>query len=181
MVRSIIDEFRKQAREHKTIKAFYYNKVHEQGSGKDKYPLLWIEDPVYGRNADNVFRSSINFSILFLPEKGREVAELQNLAFSVGLNILERMKQDDESPVAILPDWTYLTLRNYYDDNACGCRFSVNMIQRNMQNLCLIDEQFDREKEFGTDASLPQFDIDTANNCEIFVNKFPQFDLKLRR
>ena len=181
MVRSIIDSFCKQAREHKAIKAFYYNKVYEHGSGKEKYPLFWLEDPVYGRNRDNIFQNMVNFSVLFLPEKGRDVADLQNMAFSVGLNILERMRQDDNAPFSILPDWTYLTLRNYYDDDACGCRFSVNFVQRNMQNLCLIEEQFEADKEFGTDMLLPEMKIGTANHCEIFANKFPEFNLKTRK
>lgn len=178
MITEIIDIFRKQAREHKTIKSFYYNRNYEIGSGNDKYPLFWLEDPITGKNESNIFTNSVNFAILFVPKDIQTIQELQNLAFSIGLNIIERIKANTNSPISILPNWTYLTLRNYYDDNAAGCRFSVNFTQRNMQNLCLIDEQFDNNKEFDKNEPLKDFTIDPASKCETFVNKFPVFDLK---
>lgn len=181
MITTIIETFRKQAREHKSIKAFYHNRRYELGSGKDIYPLFWLECPINGRNRDNVFSSSINFSILFTPDTKRKIEELQNLAFSIGLNILERIKQNRDAEISISPDWTYTTLREYYDDNAIGCRFSVNITHRNMQNLCLINEQFDESGEFSKNKPLKDFDIKPANNCETFVNKFPTFDLKTRK
>lgn len=181
MINSIINTFREQAREHKAIKAFYYNRNYEKGSGKDIYPLFWLEDPILGRNGNNIFTNSVNFSILFLPDKEHTIADMQNLAFSIGLNIIERIKKDRNLPISILPDWTYLTLRDYYDDNACGCRFSVNFTQLNMQNLCLIDEQFDKQGIFEENKPLNGFDVAPANNCEVYVNKFPVFDLKTRK
>lgn len=181
MIKTIIDTFRQQAREHKTIKAFYYNRNYEKGSGKEIYPLLWLEDPLVGRNMENIFRSSANFSVLFVPSPKDNVEDLQNMAFSIGLNILERIKMNKKSPIAIEPNWSYLSLRDYYDDDACGCRFSVNFTQRNMQNLCLIEEQFDAEKEFEVKRGLEQFDISPNNTCEIFTNKLPDFNLKIRK
>ena len=181
MIKGILDIFRNQARQHKAIRAFYYNRNYETGSGKDIYPLLWMEDPIYGRNQDNTFTNSVNFSILFVPKKGEAVSELQHLAFSIGLNIIERIKRNKDIEISIQPDWTYLTLSNYYDDNAAGCRFSVNFVQRNMQNLCLIDEQFDQDKQFEESEELPDFIIDPASSCELFLNKFPGFDLKTKK
>lgn len=181
MLTTIIDTFKRQARDHKTIKAFYYGRNYDLGSGKESYPLFWLEDYLYGHNRNNLFINSVNFSVLFLPNKEQSMSELQNLAFSIGLNIIERIKRDKDSGIGIQPDWSYMTLRHYYDDDACGCRFTVNFTQANMQNLCLIDEQFDTDGKLDTSTTLPHFDLDPANNCEIFVNKFPQFDLKLKR
>lgn len=178
MINSIIEMFRRQAREHKTIRSFYYNRNYEIGSGNEAHPLFWLEDPLTGRNNANTFSNTANFSILFVPKDESEIAHLQNLAFSIGLNILERIKYDNAVPVSILPTWSYLTLRNYYDNNACGCRFTVDFVQRNMQNLCLIEEQFDALKDFETENVLNSFDVKTANACETFVNKLPVFDLK---
>lgn len=181
MITSIINTFRQQAKEHKSIRAFYYDRSYEIGSGKDKYPLLWLECPMIGRNQNNVFSNTMNFSILFIPDKDKTVEDIQNIAFSIGLNIIERMRQDRDSDISILPNWSYLTLRNYYDDNAAGCRFTVNLTHRNMQNLCLIDDQFDTGKVFDTDTTLKGITTSVANNCEIFVNKFPSFDLKTKK
>lgn len=178
MINSIINLFRQQAAEHKTIQSFYYNRQYEIGSGNEAHPLFWLEDPIIGNNQNNTFVNTVNFSILFIPGSDNEVIGFQNLAFSIGLNILERIKRDKDSQISIMPTWSYLTLRNYYDNNACGCRFTVDMTQRNMQNLCLIDEQFDSEKDFTTQAQIPEFDIEVAGNCETFVNKLPVFDIK---
>jgi hypothetical protein len=181
MITGIIDIFKNQAREHKAIKTFYYNRNYELGSGTDIYPLFWLEDPINGRNQDNTFTNSINFSILFAPKEGESISHLQSMSLSIGLNIIERIKKNKEIGVSIKPDWTYTTLREYYDDSAAGCRFSVNFVQRNMQNLCLINEQFDLDKQFEMSNSLPDFDMSPANNCDVFVNKFPAFDLKTRK
>lgn len=182
MINSITNLFRNQAREHKTIKAFYYNRNYELGNGKDLYPMFWLDDPITGHNRNNVFNNSVNFSILFLPDKERTAGELQSLAFSIGLNIIERIKMHgNELGISILPDWTYLTLSDYYDDNACGCRFSVNFTQANMQNLCLIDEQFDTDKQFETKSPLKDFAVSPSGTCEVFINKFPVFDLKTKK
>lgn len=178
MITSIINTFKNQAREHKSIKAFYYNRNYELGSGRDIYPLFWLEDPISGRNNNNTFSNSVNFSILFVPADADEISVLQNYAYSIGLNIIERIKKDQNSIIGIQNDWTFLTLRNYYDDNAAGCRFSVNFIQRNMQNLCLIEEQFDVNKTFDTASNLPDISINTVNTCEVFSNSLPVFTLR---
>jgi len=181
MITNIIELFKTQAREHKTIKSFMYCRNYEKGSGKDIYPLFWMEDPISGQNRENVFRNSVSFSILFTPQKGQTKESLQNLAFSIGLNIIERIKKDERSAVSIESGWSYLTLSDYYDDNAIGCRFTVGFTQRNMQNLCLIDEQFDENKEFDKKEGLKDFDITPSNSCEVFTNKLPVFDLKISK
>lgn len=178
MIEDIICLFREQAREHVAIKAFYYKRNYEKGSGKDVYPLFWLEDPINGRNLNNVFTNSVNFSVLFVPKSNESVCHYQNLAFSIGLNILERIKSDKKSIISIVPDWKFMTLRDYYDDNAAGCRFSVNFTMRNMQNRCLIDEQFDENKQFEENKNLPDFSIIPANKCEQFSNGFPVFNLR---
>lgn len=178
MINRIIEMFRRQAREHKSIRSFYYNRNYEIGSGNEVHPLFWLEDPIMGRNNANTFTNTVNFSILFVPKEDAEIAHFQDMAFSIGLNILERIKHDHTIDVTILPSWSYLTLRNYYDNNACGCRFTVEFIQRNMQNLCLIEEQFDSLKDFDADRVLNDFELKTTNACETFVNKLPVFDLK---
>ncbi|GAB6011055.1 hypothetical protein [Viscerimonas tarda] len=178
MINSILSIFREQARRHKIIQSFYYNRNYELGNGNETHPVFWLEDPLTGRNQNNTFINSLNFSILFIPENDAEVPTLQNLAFSAGLNILERIKQDKNMPVGILPAWTYTTLRDYYDNNACGCRFSVDLTHRNMQNLCLIEEQFENEKEFENEIPLNSFDLQGNVNPEVFTGKLPAFDLR---
>ena len=182
MVQSIVDIFRTQAREHRAIQAFYYNRNYELGSGRELHPLLWLEDPVTGENQSNTFLNSVNFSILFIPKDNSDVLKYQDLAFSIGLNIIERIKKHQHNyHVGLQPGWSYTTLRDYYDNNACGCRFSVEMSQLNMQNLCLIDEQFDTDGILNEGGALNDFDIVPSGTCEMFTDKLPVFDLKTRK
>ena len=180
MISSLIDIFCTQAREHKSIKSFFYNRSYELGTGREAHPLLWLEDPIYGRNEGNVFVNAVNFSVLFVPSDEDSISELQNLAFSVGLNIIERIKHQDNG-LSVRPDWSFVTLRDYYDNGACGCRFSVNLVQANMQNLCLIDEQFDADAQFEVENLLPEFASSNADGQTVFVNKLPEFNLKTSR
>ena len=50
-----------------------------------------------------------------------------------------------------------------------------------MQNLCLIDEQFGADNQFEDKSLLPDLDMFPANNCEVFVQKLPDFDIKTRK
>lgn len=171
MIQSIISIFEEQAQQHKILKSFYYQRHYALGSGNEFHPLFWLEDPISGYNRNNTFVNSVNFSILFIPKKEKQVLEFQNTAFAVGLNILERIRQDKDSPVGILPDWTYITLRDYYDNDACGCRFSLDFTHRNTQNRCLIEMPFDIDNPVNNTvllkdsnaaaAKLPQFDLHT--------------------
>lgn len=182
MINSIVDIFRTQARQHKTIQAFYYDRNYEMGSGRENHPLLWLEDPITGENRNNLFVNSVNFSILFLPKDKSDVLKYQNLAFSIGLNMIERIKKNQvKYGIGVLPDWTYITLQDYYDNDACGCRFSVNFNQMNMQNLCLIEEQFDENGQFTDQQALKDFEVNPSNGCEVFANKLPVFDLRTRK
>lgn len=179
MINSIVNVFREQARCHKAIKSFYYNRNYEIGSGNEKHPLLWLEDPISGHNRGNIFANTVNFSVLFIPSSEDAVLMLQNFAFSVGLNIIERIKQNKDSGVNILPNWSYLSLRDYYDNNACGCRFTLEFNQLNMQNRCLIDEQFSDDGFFEVDDSFGS-DWSVSGN-EVYKDKLPVFDLTISK
>jgi hypothetical protein len=165
MIQSIVSVFEEQARQHKIIRSFHYHRQYALGNGNEMHPLLWLEDPITGCNRNNTFVNSANFSVLFVPKKETQISELQNTAFSIGLNMLERIRQNVDSPIGILPDWTYITLRDYYDNNACGCRFSVDFTHRNTHNRCLTEAPFDNNKTLSTaidlkaSAILPKFDL----------------------
>jgi hypothetical protein len=177
MIQSIISVFEEQARQHKIIRSFHYHRNYAMGGGNEIHPLFWLEDPVSGRNQNNTFVNSANFSILFIPKRDAQVPGLQNLAFSVGLNMLEHIRQDKDSPLGLLPDWTYMTLRDYYDNNACGCRFSTDFTHRNTQNRCLLEAPFDKDKTFDGNALFKNFDLNSNENSNTTAAQLPEFDL----
>lgn len=179
MIDTITQLFRQQAREHKALQSFIYARNYDKGSGKDTYPLFWLEDPIGGSINSNVFDNNLSFCILLLNETN-DISRLQSIAFSIGLNIIERIKKHHKDTINITT-WNYTTLRHYYDDDAVGCRFSIRFNTLNIQNLCLIDEQFDENKSFAKANNMPTFDLQTTNACEHYSDLLPVFDLKLKK
>jgi hypothetical protein len=140
-----------------------------------------LEEPLFGKNggqSGSIITNQCNFSILLIPKQGDKIIKMESLAFSAGLNIIESIKQDKECGFYIQPDWSYISLVDYYDDNACGCRFSLNLVSKNMENLCFLDEHFNPDKEFDKSVGINDFDVNPETGCEIFTNKSLKFDLR---
>lgn len=154
MINKIVDTFKDVCRKHKLIKSFIYNRTYELGSGNDAHPLLWLEDPIYitnGGQSGSIFEYSVNFSVLLIPKQnGITFQECQDLALSTGINIIEYIKKyrAKQNLFKIKDGYTGLTLQHYYDDNTAGARFSITIQMVNPTNICLLDEQFDEDKEF---------------------------------
>ena len=182
MIKDIINTFRELARKHKLIKSFYYNRNYELGEGNELHPVFWLEDPIYSNNSNgNGFLTTVNFSILLIPNKDLSILDCQDLAFSIGLNIIEKLKNDEDSEIRIKNDWSFITLSNYYDNNAAGIRFTAQLYNRNMSDYCLLNEHFDEDKEFETNEVLNDFTVNANSNCEVFSNKILDFKLKTKK
>ncbi|NDV83960.1 hypothetical protein [Bacteroides sp. 51] len=184
MINTVVDTFRELSRKHKLIKSFYYDKNYELGEGNEVHPLFWLEEPIYAKNKGSeggAFTITANFCILLIPTNDMDVLRCQSLALSAGLNMIEKLKFDEYAELSVLPDWTWVTLSDYYDNNASGIRFTVNLSLKNISNYCLLGEHFDDNKEFETKEVLNSFDVNAKSKCETFVNKPLSFDLKLKR
>lgn len=184
MIDLIIKEFRELARKHKLIKSFYYDKNYEIGEGNEIHPLFWLEEPIYGTNDGangQGFYNTVTFSILLIPDTDRDVKRCQELAFSCGLNIIEKIKRNEDDFFTVKPDWNYLTLSDYYDNNSAGCRFTVNLYCRNITDLCLLDEQFDNCGSFVCPEPMNDFKVKPESPCETFTNKVLDFDIPTKR
>lgn len=187
MINKIVDIFKDVCRKHKLIKSFIYNRTYELGSGNDVHPLVWLEDPIYISNYGQSgagFEYQVNFSVLLIPtQSGLSFQECQDLALSAGINIIEYFKKyrTKKDLFKIKDGYTALTLQHYYDDNTAGARFSIIIELVNPTNICLLDEQFDEDKEFEVKELINDFDITPANNCTTFVDKLPDFNIPTTR
>lgn len=198
MVNKIVYIFQRLAEQHKLIKSFYYNRTYEIGSGNEKHPLIWLEDPIYinitGEN-NNVVEIDVNFSVLLIPDADMGFKDCQDLAFSTGHNIIEYIKKYKPLKIEVKKgSESALTLQHYYDNNTAGARFSVTLQNVNPANICLLDEHFDAGAfncDFNDDYfkycndkeedKINDFDITPANNCTTFVNKLPDFNIPTSR
>lgn len=166
----IVNFFYELARQHKLIKGFNYNKSYGKGAGNDSYPLVWLDDPVYGQSlGTNALQYTVNVDFLGIPATEAEVPAVQAEAFLVGLSFAEKIKQIRTNTGFSVERFSFLSLRDYYDDNAAGFRFTYAINQANPVDRCA--EDFDPDKQFTKIDALPDFKTDNPNGCAVFSDK----------
>lgn len=165
----IVNLFYELARTHKTVRGFIYGKAYEKGAGTDLYPLVWVDDPVFASSANvegNALRYTVNVDILDIPTSGADVLPIQTAAQLAGLSFRERMR---EGRAYSVESFSFVTLRDYYDDNAAGVRFTYNVVLANPADLCI--EYYDADKTLVRPADLPDFTVENPSGCAIFNDK----------
>jgi hypothetical protein len=175
----IVDFFYELARQHASVKAFKYGKPSDKGAGNDAYPLVWLDDPILGQTTGTgaTVQYTVNVDFLDIPKVESEVKTKQAAALLTGLDFVERIKQVRSTSGFSVERFSFITLRDYYDDNAAGVRFTFGINQANPVNKCA--ENFDPEKVFPSVSALPSFDVDAADGCVVFTDKkgLPTFDV----
>lgn len=174
----IVNIFYELARQHKQVKGFRYGKTYEKGAGSDIYPLTWLDDPIAGQSEnDATIRYTINVDILGLPTDDLDVLAVQSAAFLVGLSYKEKIRTINRDTNLNVKGFTFVSLRDYYDDNAAGYRFTYTLIGPNPSNLCA--EYFDPDKQLDKTQPLPDFKTDNPNGCAVFNDKkgLPNFSV----
>lgn len=175
----IIDIFYNLAKQHKNIRAFKYGKGYEKGAGHDLYPLVWVDDPIMANNinAFGILNYTLNFDVLDIPTKEEEVPDIQTSAMLTGMSFAQRISEINATELVNIKSYSFLTLRDYYDDNAAGVRFTFNLTAPVPLDLC--EEAFIGGKEFENIQDLPEFRTDNARGCAIFSDKegLPKFEI----
>lgn len=192
IIRNIIDVFYTLSREHKLVRSFIYDRVSKKkGTGEQKYPSVFLEDPIYIRTSeplDGKVPVQVNFDITCLPHafnnynvKQLKEEECQNICHQIALHFIAKLRQDnkdfDTRNGVEVQDYSFVTLRNWGDDNASGVRCTLNLLVDSDIQLCDIDEHFDPEKEFDLGSLLNDIDTDDAASCITFDYKLPKIKL----
>lgn len=168
------------ARQHLQVKGFAYGKGYEKGAGTDMYPLVWVDDPIFGasQNSGKVIQHTVNVDFLGLPLNGVHVLSIQSAAQEIGLSFFEKIAKDRPATGISSPGFSFVTLRDYYDDNAAGVRFTFTMITSSPADRCA--EYFDPEKQLPGRLSLPDFMTDNPSGCAVFSDSaaLPNFRTK---
>lgn len=173
----IVNFFYELAREHKRINGFIYGKSYEKGAANEAHPLVWLDDPILANSVGNTLRYSVNLDILGLPANDDEVLDVQGAALTAGLSMIERIKNVRAVSGFNVSDFNFITVRNYYDNNAAGVRFSLTVTAANPVDRCADD--FDPNKQFPTTEALPDFTTDNPDGCAVFSETagLPNFKL----
>lgn len=196
MIKELIKLFYNLSKTNKLIRGFKYDKLtNAAGVGSDFYPLCFLEEPIYINNskvADNTTTLTVNFDIVLLPQalqnfdiKQPTHEGLESIAYEVALSYMGRItnlyndwlkdEENEYQPFKVV-SYNFITLRNWYDDNATGIRCTVILEVKNELNLCLVDELFDDNKELPFDELLPNIDTSDAEGCEDgYIFKLPVF------
>lgn len=174
----IVDFFYELAKEHKLINGFRYGSRGGKGNGKDPYPLMWLDDPIlWGGTNEATGEYTVNLDILGIPDETQTVQDLQDMAENIGLSIIQRMLQIRAISGYRVARYSFITLREYYDDDAAGCRFTYNIAAANPVDRCVND--FDPTKVFPTVNDLPKFNVENPDGCAVFYNGngLPKFNI----
>lgn len=172
---TVVNIFYELARTHKKVKGFQYKKTFEKGAGNDKYPLVWLDDPIASRSAPRLDQVEYiaNVDFLDIPETEADVERIQSEAQITGLAFIERMREK-YTEIGSITAFNSVTLRDYYDDNAAGQRFTFTLILANPVDRCA--DYFDEDKVFDISTGLPEFSVDHPNGCAVFSDGLPNFD-----
>lgn len=173
----IVNFFYELARQHKQINGFFYGKAYEKGAANEAHPLIWLDDPIYGQNVNQTLSYTCNVDILGIPEDDEDVLDVQTAAFNVGLTLSEKIKQVYQSTGFKVDGFTFVSLRDYYDNNAAGYRFTYTIVQANPVNRC--NDSFDPSKQFPKINALPDFKVENPDGCAVFSEKtgLPNFKI----
>lgn len=167
----IVNLFYSLALKHKRINGFIYGKSYEKGSGKEFHPLVWLDDPILGRSAgptNNAIAYTTNFDVLGIPAKDSEVEIVQDAAFSAGLSIINQIKKLRDVEGFTVDNFSFVSLRDYYDNKAAGFRFTLNLTTVNPSDICADD--YDPAKQFPDASVLPDFSTAHPEGCAVFSN-----------
>lgn len=192
IIKQIVNTFYNLAEKHKLVRSFTYDRVSKKkGTGEQLYPLVFLECPIYINKSQPLQRQipvQVNVDITMLPQafnnfNVRQLTEVecQNLCHQIALSFVSKIRQDNKNIFdrqgLEIDNYSFITLRNWGDDNASGIRMTLNLLVDSDIQLCDIDEHFDPDKEFNLSDLLDDIDTDDATGCVQFDYKLPKINI----
>lgn len=175
----VVNLFYELARQQESIRGFAFGKGKKKGAGTDIYPLVWLDDPLTGStytttDKGGILRYIANVDFLGIPKTAEDTQRVQNECFYIGLTFFEKIKQSRPTSQIIPQGFSFVSLSEYYDDNAAGYRFTYTLDMPNPVDRCA--EYFDPTKVLPAPPNLPDFAVDNPSGCAVFGgNRLPDF------
>lgn len=191
MINTINNYFYELSRQHKLIMTYRFDELSKiKGIGYDKYPLCFLEEPLYISNrsvTNGKVSATVNFDILLTPQqlenwdiKQPTTEDLQNVAYHIALNYIAKIRDDyhnSKTSIQVL-SYSFITLERFGDDNAYGVRCTLNLLVDNDIYFCDVEDHFDENKEINITSILPNINSDNASSCSgDFSYKLPKIKL----
>lgn len=190
IIKKIVDTFYNLSEKHKLVRSFIYDRVSKKkGTGEQLYPQVFLEDSIYINKSTPLqgqIPVQVNFTITCLPQafnnynvKQLTEMECQNVCHQIALSFISKIRQDNKEfktrQGIEIDNYSFLTLRNWGDDNAAGVRCTLNLLVDSDIQLCDIDEHFDPDKTFNLGSLLNGINTDSPVSCNA------TFDYKLSK
>lgn len=173
MINDFVEIFKNLALRHKGVKTFrYQDRIYNNAQNNYKTFQVYLDTvSLHQVNiTTNIFTSEFEVYILAQPDgaSGNTVADVQNNAFTIAVDILAALDNWDEyEGILSVHDYSILTLSNYSDDASAGVKLSVVLAMPSPLNWCELEDNFndepypeDEDKEIDVpEAELGDIDI----------------------
>jgi len=173
----IVNLWYELARQNKVVKGFIYGRKVNEGAGNEVFPLTHLDDPILGVSNGDTITYTCNVDITGIPDETASVQQIQDAAFMVGLSYWQKIKET--RGVFRVSGYTFITLCEYYDNDAAGVRFTYQIISASPVSKC--EEYFDPAKQFPNVEGFPDFVVDNPDGCAVFSEKggLPNFKIDI--
>lgn len=168
MIQDFVELFKNIALRHKLVRTFrYQDKILNNAQNNYRNFQVYMDTvSLHQLNiTTNIFTSEFEFYILSQADgtSGNTIADVQGLAFTIGVDILGYIENNDEyDGILSLHDYSILTIDHYSDDDSCGIKLSVVLATPSPLNLCELDDHFNDdpwEDELDHEIDVPTNEV----------------------
>ncbi len=130
-INEVITHIKDICLKHNQINSFQYGMKYNSATGKgEKYPLIWLESPVlinYDNQRNKRYTMALNVLMLAKPDDYIDVVNKQSQTEEIMDDILQGMQFLFKNNLGY-ETIDGLTLENFSDDMAVGCRADFTLI-----------------------------------------------------
>lgn len=152
MHKQIVEILRDLFLRYKEVRTFQYkDDLLFNAQPNERSYQVFVDDTSYHRLniTTGVFIAEYNITILRTPSKDESILAIQDYAYSMACNILEKLDYTEEfMGVVRVHDYSIITLSHVTDNDSAGVRLTVELETPNPANLC-DDENWNDEPYSG--------------------------------
>lgn len=130
-INEVVQHIKEVSLKHKQVIAFQAGMRYNMATGKgESYPLIWLETPVlidYPNQRNKTYTMAINVLMLAMPDNYKDVVNKQSQTEEIMDDILQALQYIYKGNLGY-ESIDGLTMENFSDDLAVGCRADFTII-----------------------------------------------------